>query len=511
MVAERDTVLAEARRTRATRAAPRAPVVEAPALALPDQRVSRDFVTLANDVLGIYDFAVVATTGYVSRLIWDGLKYDTFPDTRASALTSSTIVLIAAIVAPLLLRDRSLTTLLSFQQRRTVVTRVTTNFIVLAGVLLGIGFLTRALDSIPRGWVALWSALALGLLVYGRLVTSRYLSRLERRGYVRDVVAIVGSGPGADRLITHLQATRGAGIEILGVFDDRYDRDPISLNMPVGNIADLLDLGKQRRIDWILLNLPVHAEKRITDTCLQIKALASSIALCPTWIGPRTVARTDLLCDELAVSVLVDRPLRGRDIVVKRLTDAMLGGLLTLLLLPLMGCIAAAVALESRGPILFRQTRLGWNNREFTILKFRTMQWLEIPPETLVQTTRIDVRVTRVGKFLRRLSLDELPQLFNVLAGEMSLVGPRPHALDMTTKNLRNYEIVREYAHRHRVKPGITGWAQVNGFRGPTHEPAELSRRVEYDLQYVENWSLSFDLKILFRTVLVVFGDRNAY
>ena len=139
------------------------------------------------------------------------------------------------------------------------------------------------------------------------------------------------------------------------------------------------------------------------------------------------------------------------------------------------------------------------------------MQWLEIPPETLVQTTRIDVRVTRVGKFLRRLSLDELPQLFNVLAGEMSLVGPRPHALDMTTKNLRNYEIVREYAHRHRVKPGITGWAQVNGFRGPTHEPAELSRRVEYDLQYVENWSLSFDLKILFRTVLVVFGDRNAY
>lgn len=382
---------------------------------------------------------------------------------------------------------------------------------MLAGVLLGIGFLTRALDSVPRGWVALWSAFALGFLIFGRVVTSRYLSRLERRGYVRDVVAIVGSGPGADRLIAHLRATRGAGIEILGVFDDRYDRDPISLNTPVGNISDLLDLGKQRRIDWILLNLPVSAEKRITDTCLQIKALASSIALCPTWIGPRTVARTDLLCDELAVSVLVDRPLRGRDIVVKRLTDATIGGILTVLLLPVMGCIAAAIAIESRGPILFRQTRLGWNNREFTILKFRTMRWLEIPAQALVQTTRIDARVTRVGKFLRRLSLDELPQLFNVLIGEMSLVGPRPHALDMTTQNLRNYEIVREYAHRHRVKPGITGWAQVNGFRGPTHEPSELSRRVEYDLQYVENWSLFFDLKILFRTVLVVFGDRNAY
>lgn len=507
VAAERDTVLEEARRVHATRA----PAHERVVSKLPTQRVSRDFVALANDVLGVYDFGIIAITGFSSRLAWDAMKYLTVPDPSSAALASSTAVIVAAVVAALLLRDRNLTTLVAFQQRSSVCMRLMTRFVMLVGVLLGIGFATRALDSVPRGWVALWSGLAFALLTLGRVLMAKCLGRLERGGYVRDVVAVVGAGAGADRLINHLKATRGAGIEVLGVFDDRQARHAENEIAPIGKIADLVHFGKQRRIDWVVLNLPVSAEQRITDTCFQIKALAASVALCPTWIGPRTVARSDLLCDELAVSVLVDRPLRGRNIVAKRLMDSLLGGALVLALAPVMACIAAAIALESRGPVLFRQTRLGWNNREFTILKFRTMRWTNQPVGAMVQTMRVDARVTRVGKFLRRMSLDELPQLFNVLKGEMSLVGPRPHAVDMTTQNLHNYEIVREYAHRHRVKPGITGWAQVNGYRGATRVTAELTRRVEFDLYYVENWSLAFDLKILFRTLLIAFGDRNAF
>jgi lipopolysaccharide/colanic/teichoic acid biosynthesis glycosyltransferase len=190
-----------------------------------------------------------------------------------------------------------------------------------------------------------------------------------------------------------------------------------------------------------------------------------------------------------------------------------LAAIMIIVLLPLFAVLAVAVRLNSPGPVIFKQWRHGWNNSQFKIWKFRTMTWEgELRGNGLIQTKREDPRVTRVGKFLRQSSLDELPQLFNVLRGEMSLVGPRPHMVVMRTEDLLGEDIIAEYSHRHRVKPGITGWAQVNGMRGATHRVEQMRKRVELDLYYIENWSIVFDIKILLMTPFKLLFDRsNAY
>jgi lipopolysaccharide/colanic/teichoic acid biosynthesis glycosyltransferase len=214
----------------------------------------------------------------------------------------------------------------------------------------------------------------------------------------------------------------------------------------------------------------------------------------------------------LPVSLLADRPIRRWAAVAKSGADILLGGALALLLLPVFALVALGIKLESSGPIIFKQRRHMSDNREFDIYKFRTMRSKTSSDLcALVQTSRRDERITRMGRLLRSTSLDELPQLFNVLKGEMSLVGPRPHAIDMRTEDLLGHEITDTYSHRHRVKPGITGWSQVNGARGATHTMEQLRHRVELDLYYIENWSLLLDLKILALTPTEVIKRTNAY
>jgi exopolysaccharide biosynthesis polyprenyl glycosylphosphotransferase len=210
--------------------------------------------------------------------------------------------------------------------------------------------------------------------------------------------------------------------------------------------------------------------------------------------------------------LLAQRPIRRWDAAWKSAEDRLLGGLIALLLLPLLMLIALAIKLDGPGPVLFKQRRHRLDNDEFEIYKFRTMKWQAAAlPEGLRQTSRRDARVTRVGRLLRASSLDELPQLLNVLQGDMSLVGPRPHATDMRTSDRLGSDIVAAYAHRHRVKPGITGWAQVHGSRGATDTADQLQRRVELDLYYIEHWSLWLDLKILVLTFGTVLKGTNAY
>lgn len=216
--------------------------------------------------------------------------------------------------------------------------------------------------------------------------------------------------------------------------------------------------------------------------------------------------------DWLPVTVLADRPIRHWNSVFKSGSDLVLASLIALLLLPVFAAIALAIRLDSRGPILFTQRRHGLNNGEFDIYKFRTMR--AAPADVaaaLQQTVRGDSRVTRVGRFLRKWSLDELPQVFNVLRGDMALVGPRPHAVNMRTEQRLGHEITDTYPHRHRVKPGITGWSQVNGARGATDTVAQLQRRITLDLFYIDNWSLLLDLKILTRTFREVLRATNAF
>jgi putative colanic acid biosynthesis UDP-glucose lipid carrier transferase len=204
---------------------------------------------------------------------------------------------------------------------------------------------------------------------------------------------------------------------------------------------------------------------------------------------------------------VMGRPLSGWGGFQKAALDYVLGTILLVVSLPLMLLIAIAIKLDSPGPVLFRQDRYGFVNRVFSCYKFRSMT-VSGPSQQTIQATRDDPRVTRSGRFLRRFSLDELPQLFNVLGGTMSLVGPRPHAVD---HNEKYAQLIRGYFARHRVKPGLTGWAQVNGFRGETRTVEAMESRVQYDIQYVENWSLLFDLKILVMTVVVCLTGRNAY
>jgi exopolysaccharide biosynthesis polyprenyl glycosylphosphotransferase len=212
------------------------------------------------------------------------------------------------------------------------------------------------------------------------------------------------------------------------------------------------------------------------------------------------------------VTVLAERPIRRWHALAKAGMDYTLGGIATLALLPALGAIALAIRLDDPGPVLFKQRRHGYNNREFEIYKFRTMRLgANKSADAIKQTERDDPRITRVGRFLRKWSLDELPQLFNVLRGEMSLVGPRPHAVVMRTEQRLGEEIVAAYPHRHRVKPGITGWAQVHGARGATDTEAQLRRRIELDLYYIEHCSPLLDFKVLLLTCREVLRATNAY
>jgi len=326
-------------------------------------------------------------------------------------------------------------------------------------------------------------------------------------------VAIVGAGPVADRLNTHLRNTKADRIELLGIFGDLPAGAEGSSTWPVGSIDDLVALSKRRAIDWILVALPAVDEARLGSIVQRLEVLSIPIALCPSNVGLRLSGEmVEYTGNGMPVMLLADRPIKRWNAVLKGAEDVLLSRILLLLLLPLMALIALAIKLDSPGPIIFKQRRHAFNNSEFDIYKFRTMRYCgDVSGDWLEQTARFDRRVTGVGRFLRSTSLDELPQLFNVVKGEMSLVGPRPHAVNMRTEDRLGSEITGEYAHRHRVKPGMTGWSQVNGARGATTTTAQLRHRVALDLMYIDNWSLWLDLKILVLTFREVLKRTNAY
>ena len=383
---------------------------------------------------------------------------------------------------------------------------VALRYSVFAALTLVSAWLLGARSLPVYAWLLLW--LSVGYLS----VVALHLAAL--RSAQRETVAIIGAGPAADRLVDEIRRHSRHGVRIIGVFDDRADRSNGTLR-PKGSVPRLLELGRRYAIDWIVIAMPDTTERRIEQLLQKLKSLSVRVAWSPSQAQLKTIPRAKLkyIAGTFPVTVLAEPPIRRWGAAAKGLEDYLLGGLLALGLLPLMLAIALAIRIESPGPVLFRQRRHAWNNGEFDVLKFRSMRWA---PRTggqapLDQTRRDDERITRLGRFLRRSSLDELPQLFNVLRGEMSLVGPRPHAVNMRTEDRPCEDIVETYAHRHRVKPGVTGWAQVNGFRGATHTVEQLRKRIELDLDYIERWSIWLDIKILLLTVWAVIRGRNAY
>jgi Undecaprenyl-phosphate glucose phosphotransferase len=338
------------------------------------------------------------------------------------------------------------------------------------------------------------------------------LGRLaDRRVFTRNVV-IVGTGEQAAVLLAHVEQVKQRFVSILGLFRirdasetvDRVGKFPI-----LGDFEDLPFYTRNNDVDDIIIALPWSADDQIASIVNALRELPMNVYLAPDVIGFRLALRPapDHFADMSLVEIM-GRPLAGWGALQKAALDYSLGFLLTILFTPLMLLIAIAIKLDSPGPVFFRQDRYGFVNKVFRIWKFRTMKHTEIAERETKQATRNDPRVTRVGKFLRRTSLDELPQLYNVLAGTMSLVGPRPHATD---HNEAYAQVIRGYFARHRVKPGITGWAQVNGFRGETKQIDDMENRVTYDVYYTENWSLWFDLKILAMTPIAWLSRRNAY
>ncbi len=364
-----------------------------------------------------------------------------------------------------------------------------------------------------------WAAIALCLFLALRYATSEVFRRLVARGYVSHNVAVIGTSSAAESLILKLHAN-GLGVRVRAVFEDNFNAPVPSTVACVamkGGVPALLQYTKHHPIDTVVI-----ASEYQTNS--NLKALVGQLSVQPLRIGilpPEvfTPRRSKMACfghcspagtlPGVNLMHLADVPIRGLGSVMKTAMDVSIAILALLLFGPLMLICAAGIKISSPGPVLFRQPRIGYRNKEFMIFKFRTMHLADCNSGVL--TKRNDPRIFKFGEFLRKFSLDELPQLFNVLKGDMSLVGPRPHIQEARAAGILYFKAVPNYPARHRVKPGITGHAQVSGWRGPTETIEQIENRVAHDLDYVENWSLSGDIKILFKTIFVGFFGENAF
>ncbi|MDQ7250209.1 undecaprenyl-phosphate glucose phosphotransferase [Dongia sedimenti] len=363
-------------------------------------------------------------------------------------------------------------------------------------------------------WLGYAAIAAAGVAVVSRIALFGGLAGASKRLVSAQRVAVVGSGEAAGRLIHWLEVTEPGLVEVIGVFDDR-SRDRLAENALAqlirGNTADLIELYKSAPFDKIVIALPNSAEDRVLHLLRRLRQLPVDIALAPDLIGFRSPNQGQSEIAGLKLYRLTDRPIRGSQRLLKGAIDRLLSAAALLFLSPLLLLVVLAIRLDSRGPILFRQPRQGLGDSLFQVYKFRTMRADLGDAIGRQQTQRDDPRVTRLGAWLRRTSIDELPQLLNVLRGEMSLVGPRPHTPHMLIGDKQIFDLVDEYSFRHRVKPGITGLAQVNGYRGAIDTPEHLRARIDYDLYYIDHWSLWLDFKILFRTAAICFTGVNAY
>lgn len=389
---------------------------------------------------------------------------------------------------------------------------LTTAWLAVVLILLALMFFTKTAEDFSRLWAATWlSSCYVGFLAV-RLAAKLRINALHRQGRLTRRVAIVGAGDHGRRLIKHLRnSPQTSSIEIIGVYDDRRTRVPQDelAGIPVrGTTTDLIALCRSQPIDLVIVALPWSADQRLIQIMTLLRQLPVDLQLAPEEIGFRLADRPLRNLSGVPMLTIFEKPMSGWDRLIKAGEDRILALILLIFITPLLALIALAIKFDSPGPILFRQQRLGFNNQPFTVYKFRTMYQDAGSDLQAMQARRNDPRVTRFGALLRRTSLDELPQLLNVLNGSMSLVGPRPHAL---AHNEAFAHSVREYYARHRVKPGITGWAQVHGFRGETDTQDKLEKRVEYDLYYIDNWSLFLDLKIILMTCLVGFVNKHAY
>lgn len=394
-------------------------------------------------------------------------------------------------------------------------TRLTSAWSLVFLIAMALSFFAKLDVTLSRVWLASFYGVGLFVLTVSRTALYLLVRHWIHTGRLTRRAVIVGGGEPAETLIGALQANDDNDVRIIGLFDDRSDeRSPQTCGgrFKLGTVDDLVEFARRTRIDLVIFSLPISAEGRILEMLKKLWVLPIDIRLSAHNNKLRFRPRSYSYIGTVPVIDVFDRPIADWDVVMKWLFDKIIGGLLLLAALPLMALIALAIKLDSRGPVLFKQKRYGFNNDLIEVYKFRSM-YVEATDATASKlVTKDDARVTRVGRIIRKASLDELPQLFNVVfKGNLSLVGPRPHAINAKAEARRYDEAVDGYFARHRVKPGVTGWAQVNGWRGETDTQEKIQKRVEFDLYYIENWSVLFDLYIVAITPFALLKTENAY
>ena len=324
----------------------------------------------------------------------------------------------------------------------------------------------------------------------------------------RRTAVVIGGGPLGARLAAVLREEGGHGRHFIGCFDDRHGERLDAGAVPrLGALADVGGFLKHQPVNEVYIALPLSSQPRITALLASLQNSTSSVYLAPDVFGISIIQGRLQDIGGVPVVGVLETPFTGAHELIKRSSDIVLASLILVLISPVLLAVAVGVKLSSPGPVIFRQCRNGLNGEEITVYKFRSMTVADDGP-VVRQAQRNDPRITRFGAFLRRTSLDELPQFINVLQGRMSIVGPRPHAV---AHNEQYRGLIQSYMVRHKVRPGITGWAQVNGLRGETETVDKMQARVEYDLEYLRNWSLAFDLRIMARTLKLIVFDRGAY
>ncbi|NML14755.1 undecaprenyl-phosphate glucose phosphotransferase [Azohydromonas sp. G-1-1-14] len=382
------------------------------------------------------------------------------------------------------------------------------SWVVLLLALLLCGYATQSLGYFDRRVLLSWALTTPILIWLGVCAGQVVLRRRATRLVLRRPAVVVGSGLLGVKVARALRESSDQGSEFVGHFDDRHDarvhEDATSL---LGTLQDVAPYIRTHGIKEVYITLPLGLQPRIVELLESLQGTTASIFFVPDVFGISIIQGRLQDMNGIPVVGICETPFTGTNELVKRISDLVLASLILVLISPLLVVIAICVKFSSPGPVIFKQRRNGLDGSEILVYKFRTMTCQD-DGAVVRQATRQDPRITPAGAFLRRTSLDELPQFFNVLQGSMSIVGPRPHAV---AHNEEYRKLIKAYMVRHKVKPGITGWAQVNGHRGETDTVHKMQARVEYDLEYLRNWSLALDLHIMMRTARLVFFDRNAY
>ncbi|WP_425909165.1 undecaprenyl-phosphate glucose phosphotransferase [Nitrobacter sp. TKz-YC02] len=479
------------------------------ALAVTNQKVRPAYspiiitgIVRAADFLLLSLIGIALYLGYVARI--DGFSWSFIASILAMSATAVVCFQAADIYD-----------IQVFRSQLRQITRMSSSWAFVFLLFICASFFVKLGGSVSRLWLVEFFLVGLAGLIAGRLLLRTMIRRWARDGRLERRTVIIGADINGENLINALRAQEDSDIEILGVFDDRNDSralDTCAGSPKLGKVDDVLEFARRTRLDLVLFALPISAETRILAMLKKLWVLPVDIRLSAHTNQLRFRPRAYSFLGAIPMLDVFEAPITDWDMVMKWLFDKVIGGFILLLTSPVMVLVALAIKLDSPGPVLFRQKRFGFNNERIEVLKFRSLFHDQADPMATKVVTKNDSRVTRVGRFIRKTSLDELPQLFNVVfKGNLSLVGPRPHAVQGKLQTRLFDEAVDGYFARHRVKPGITGWAQINGWRGEIDNEEKIQKRVEFDLYYIENWSVLLDLYILFKTPLALLKSENAY